>query len=85
MIRFLALPLFFVVAVAAHAEEFQSLFNGNDLSGWAGKEGLWSVEDGAIVGQTTKEHPVDANTFLVWQGGEVGDFILKLQVRFSGE
>ena len=84
MIRILALPLFFVIGVAAHAEDFQSLFNGKDLSGWAGKEGLWSVQDGAIVGQTTKEHPVDANTFLVWQGGEVGDFILKLKVRFSG-
>jgi hypothetical protein len=29
------------------------------LAGLA-KKGLWSVEDGAIVGQTTKEHPVDA-------------------------
>ena len=76
--------VFCVLAVGVHAGEFEPLFNGKDLSGWAGKEGLWSVQDGAIVGQTTKEHPVDANTFLVWQGGEVGDFILKLKVRFSG-
>ena len=67
-----------------HAQEFESLFNGEDLSGWDGRKDLWSVKDGAILGQTTKEHPVDANTFLVWQGGEVGDFILKLKVRFSG-
>ncbi|MEO1993347.1 MAG: family 16 glycoside hydrolase [Pirellulales bacterium] len=69
---------------ASHAQEFESLFNGKDLSGWDGRKDLWSVKDGAIVGQTTKEDPVDANTFLVWQGGEVGDFILKLKVRFSG-
>ena len=80
----LALPLFFVIAVVAPAEEFQSLFNGKDLSGWAGKEGLWSVRDGAIFGQTTENDPLDSNTFLVWQGGDVGDFILKLKVRFSG-
>ena len=73
-----------VFAVCVHAAEFESLFNGRDLSGWAGKEGLWSVQDGAIVGQTSKEHPVDANTFLIWQGGEPGDFVLKLKVRFTG-
>ena len=75
---------FCVLAVSVHAAEFESIFNGKDLSGWAGKAGLWSVEDGAIVGQTTKEHPVQANTFLVWQGEDVGDFVLKLKVRFAG-
>ena len=73
-----------VFAVCVHAAEFESLFNGRDLSGWAGKEGLWSVQDGAIVGQTSKDHPVEANTFLIWQGGEPGDFVLKLKVRFTG-
>ncbi|MDO7713928.1 MAG: DUF1080 domain-containing protein, partial [Pirellulales bacterium] len=82
--RVVAAVILCSLAACVHAAEFKSLFNGKDLSGWAGKEGLWSVEDGAIVGQTTKEHPVDANTFLVWQGGEVGDFILKMKVRFSG-
>ena len=76
--------VFFLCAAVAQAAEFESLFNGKDLSGWAGQEGLWSVQDGAIVGQTTKEHPVDANTFLIWQGGEPGDFVLKLKVRFTG-
>ncbi|SMP78285.1 putative heme-binding domain-containing protein [Neorhodopirellula lusitana] len=64
--------------------EFQNLFNGKDLSGWAGTPGLWSVEEGVIVGRTTKENPIKANTFLVWQGGEVGDFIFKTKVRFEG-
>ena len=59
-------------------------FNGKDLSGWAGKTEFWSVKDGAIFGQTTKEKPTKGNTFLVWQGGDVGDFVFKAKVRFSG-
>ena len=42
------------------------------------------MKDSAIVGQTTKDNPTKANTFLVWQGGEIGDFIFKAKVRFSG-
>lgn len=65
-------------------DRFQSLFNGKDLSGWAGKEEFWSVRDGLILGQTTKKNPTQENTFLVWQGGDVGDFIFKTKVRFQG-
>ena len=60
-----------VLAATANAQEFQSLFNGKDLSGWAGKTEFWSVKDGAIFGQTTKDKPTKGNTFLVWQEGEV--------------
>ncbi len=67
-----------------NAQEFQNLFNGKDLSGWAGADGFWTVQDGAIVGETTKEKPAKPNTFLVWQGGEVGDFEFKATVRFKG-
>jgi hypothetical protein len=69
---------------ASAEERYQSLFNGKDLSGWAGKTEFWTVKDGAIFGQTTKDKPTKGNTFLVWQGGEVGDFVLKAKVRFSG-
>ena len=64
--------------------EFQSIFNGKDLSGWAGKTEFWSVKDGAIFGQTTKDKPTQSNTFLVWQGGDVADFEFKAKVRFAG-
>ncbi|KAA0140147.1 DUF1080 domain-containing protein [Gimesia chilikensis] len=67
-----------------HAQDFQQLFNGKDLTGWEGREGFWTVEDGAIVGETTPERPAKPNTFLVWQGGDVGDFEFKAQVRFKG-
>ena len=75
------LPL---LAITVNAQQFQSLFNGKDLSGWAGKSEFWTVKDGAIFGQTTKEKPTKGNTFLVWQDGEVADFVFKAKVRFSG-
>jgi putative heme-binding domain-containing protein len=69
---------------SASAQDFQQLFNGKDLSGWKGVAGFWRVENGAIVGETTKENPTLANMFLIWQGGEVEDFEFSCQVRFSG-
>jgi hypothetical protein len=63
---------------------FVSLFNGKDLSGWKGKEGFWSVQDGAITGETKTDFK-GPNTFLVWQGGEPENFELRLKYRiFSG-
>ena len=70
--------------VPANAQKNQSLFNGKDLSGWSGNTDLWSVKDGAIFGQTTKDKPTKSNTFLIWQGGNVRNFIFKTKVRFSG-
>ena len=81
---FLTLCLLPFFVVNAQANEFESLFNGKDLTGWAGKTEFWSVKDGAIFGQTTKKKPTKGNTFLVWQGGEVGDFVFKTKVRFTG-
>ncbi|MDA7915451.1 DUF1080 domain-containing protein [bacterium] len=66
------------------AEELQSLFNGKNLDGWAGQSGFWSVQDGSIVGETTKDKPAKPNTFLIWQGGDVSDFELTCKVRFRG-
>ena len=63
---------------------FQSLFDGKTLDGWTGDEKLWRVEDGAIVGETTKDIKIKANQFLVWDQGEVDDFILKLEFKLTG-
>ncbi|NJM56080.1 MAG: DUF1080 domain-containing protein, partial [Verrucomicrobiae bacterium] len=80
-----ALALAAMTAVSSSfADEFTPVFNGRDLGGWRGMDGLWSVEDGAIVGQTTKDHPIESNTFLVWQGGEVADFEFTAKARFKG-
>lgn len=66
------------------AEDAKSLFDGKTLEGWKGNDSFWSVKDGAITGQTTKENPTKGNTFLIWQGGEIGDFELKLQFKIVG-
>ena len=52
------------------------LFNGKDLSGWEGNPDLWSVVDGTIQGKTSKEHPANPNTFLIFKAGTVKDFEL---------
>lgn len=58
----------------------KQLFNGKDLTGWKGQPEFWSVKDGTITGQTTKETPVKENTFLIWDG-EVGDFELHFMYK----
>jgi hypothetical protein len=63
------------------AEGFVSLFNGKDLTGWRGMEGYWSVKDGVISGFQTKEK--SKQTFLIWEGGNVTDFELRLKFKFA--
>ncbi len=60
---------------------FVSIFNGKNLDGWDGDPQFWSVEDGAIVGQTTRDKKAKSNTFCVWRDGKVEDFILKVKFR----
>ena len=69
---------------AGAAGEWVSLFNGQDLSGWDGDPRLWSVKDGVIRGETTKENPAKNNTFLVYRGGSFDDFELKIKFRILG-
>lgn len=74
--------LCFTALVAGAVEEgFTELFNGKDLTGWAGLDGFWSVQEGAIVGESTDAKPAKFNHFLIWQGGEVQDIELRFDVR----
>jgi len=70
----------------ASEEGFVSIFNGKDLTGWDGL-GFWSVKDGMIRGETTKEKPTRGNTFLIWRGGKnkgvMKNFALKLKFRIQ--
>lgn len=63
----------------------QSIFNGDDLSGWEGEPGFWSVRDGAITGRTTPEKPAEGNTFLIWKEGRPANFELRLSFRLSAQ
>src|SRR5690606_24929784 len=63
----IALPAF------SHAEE--NLFNGKSLDGWRGDPRLWRVENGVLIGETDGSgRKIARNSFLVWQGGDVGNF-----------
>jgi hypothetical protein len=81
-----AFGLLLLPALAGGAEEagFVSLFDGKTLDGWEGKPQFWSVQDGAITGQTTPDNPTKGNTFLIWRGGKVSDFELRLKFRIVG-
>ncbi len=64
---------------------FVSLFNGRDLTGWDGDPRLWTVENGLVVGTCRGPDDFRQNTFLIWRGGEVGDFELRATVRVVGD
>lgn len=73
-----------LVARAADTEAgFKSIFNGKDLTGWDGNPQLWSVKEGAIVGQTTTNNPLKGNTFLIWTNGTTADFELRCAYRIT--
>jgi hypothetical protein len=61
---------------------FESIFDGT-LKQWDGDPEFWRVEGGALIGESTQEHVVKENTFLIWRGGEPRDFELKLQFRIN--
>ena len=45
----------------------------------------WRVENGALVGEITPATLLKRNSFILWRGGEVEDFELKLQYRVSSK
>src|SRR3954468_7288784 len=82
----LSLTLFVQTAslFAADTEEgFKSLFNGKDLTNWAGRTNHWSVQDGAITGITSKDNPAKGNNFLILQKNGTNAIYSDFEVRFS--
>lgn len=89
-VRFLAALLMTALALVVTAEEKadkggKKIFNGKNLKGWNGNPDLWSVKDGAIVGQTTEANPIKLNTFLIWTNGTPGDFELRLSYKITSK
>jgi hypothetical protein len=84
--RLPAFALATFLAVTAHAgdADFRAIFNGKDLTDWDGNPKLWMVKDGAIRGETALPDRLTlGNTFLIWRGGKLADFELKLKVRIQ--
>lgn len=62
---------------------FEAIFNGRSLAGWDGDPTYWSVVDGVLTGVVTPETILERNTFIIWRGGEVADFDLRLEYRIA--
>jgi hypothetical protein len=59
------------------------IFDGKTLNGWDGDTEVWHVEDGAIIGESSPEHP-SGTTNIIWRGGEPANFELKLEMKLEG-
>ena len=68
--------------VVNSTEGFESIFDGT-MKNWDGNPEFWRVENGVIIGESTKEKPLKMNTFLIYRGGEPADFELKLDFRMN--
>jgi hypothetical protein len=62
---------------------FTSIFDGRTLTNWDGAPEVWRIEDGAIVGESRPDKPA-GTTFIIWRGGEPGDFEMKLEIKLEG-
>ena len=71
------------ILVLSNANGEKNLFDGKTLKGWNGDPKFWSVQNGSIVGQTTKENPTKGNTFIIWKGGKMNDFDLTLDYKIE--
>ena len=80
----LSVSLFLLLFTSFSLFGGKSIFDGKTLDGWDGNPVHWSVKDGAIVGENTKENPTKGNTFLIWKGGVLKDFDLTLDYKIDG-
>lgn len=62
---------------------FTAIFDGQTLNNWDGDPTFWRVENGTLVAESTPEKVVKQNTFLVWKGGKLADFELKLEYKLT--
>lgn len=65
------------------ADDFRSLFNGRDLTGWDGNPELWTVEEGWITGKTTDPAQLTYNQFLICREGSLKDFELHAKIKVT--
>lgn len=65
------------------AAQEQNLFNGKDLTGWDAAPDSWYVEDGALTCESTADKPCKKCNYLIWKGGQPGDFELTADFKLS--
>ncbi|UFH56984.1 DUF1080 domain-containing protein [Spirosoma sp. KNUC1025] len=62
---------------------YVAIFDGKTLNGWEGDPTYWKVEDGCLTGEITPATLLKTNNFIIWQGGEPGDFELKGEFKIT--
>ncbi|MBI2422657.1 MAG: DUF1080 domain-containing protein [Candidatus Hydrogenedentes bacterium] len=77
-------------AFAAVAEEgtgeWKSIFDGKSFDGWqAADMSFWRIEDGALTAEITEAKPTARNHYLVYQGGKLANFELKVNHRILSD
>ena len=72
-----------LLGTTTFAEEFTSLFDGKNLTGWEGNMDHFRVQDGAIVGGSLKAR-IPRNEFLTMKK-EYSDFELRLKAKLVGQ
>jgi putative membrane-bound dehydrogenase-like protein len=72
------------VAAQGAGPGFRPLFDGRSLSGWEGSSEYWRVEGGAIVGEIPEGQRLRKNHWLIWRGGDVADFELRVRFKLTG-
>jgi hypothetical protein len=71
------------IAFEDHAG-WQSIFDGT-LKNWDGDTTVWRVENNELIAEGTPQKPLpNPQTHLIWRGGRVKDFELKLEARLDG-
>jgi hypothetical protein len=71
-------------ALPAAEDGFESIFDGT-LKNWDGDPVYWKAENHTLIGEVRPDTLLKRNTFIIWRGGELGDFELKLEYRVSAE
>jgi len=62
---------------------WKSLFDCVSLKDWDGNPDFWRLENGAIVGESTREKP-SGTIYMIWKGGTPGNFELKAEFKMEG-
>ncbi len=81
---FLTISPGFAQKKGAKTDGFVSIFDGKTLKGWDGDPTYWRVENGALVGEITPTTLLKTNSFIIWRGGEPGDFEFKGEFNITG-
>ncbi|HTU27288.1 MAG TPA: family 16 glycoside hydrolase, partial [Pirellulales bacterium] len=68
------------VPILATPDNLAGFFNGKDLTGWYGADGLWSVDGGELVGRT---EGLSRNEFLK-SDMQLADFRMTVEVKLVG-